>query len=103
MGSPDGYELLRNQLRPFATNEVAVFRQSDDSLEVTFCREGNRIFIETNVAPGARPDLTATDVNAGAREFVEHFANEASTRVPDALRWKDLAILEYYRGGTWTT
>ncbi len=89
-------QILRSEIAVVGSHDLATFSQSDDSLEIKFERDAGRVRISSNV-PGA--PTGETDVHAflaGAHEFIERFAREASIRVPNALGWKDLAGLRDY-------
>ena len=93
-------EILRSELPTVGSDHAATFRQSDDSLELTFERRGEQIHISSNVAGSKATDVNAADFFAGAKEFIERFARELSTRIPAALEWKDLSALRGYGDGS---
>ena len=90
--------ILRSEIAIVGDQEIATFNQSDDSLEIKFSRQGERIDVSSN-RPATRSENT--NVSAflrGSREFIQRFALEASKHVPAVLEWRDLVILREYAG-----
>ena len=89
-------EILRREIVLEGSNDVTVFRQSDDSLEVEFQRLHDQVRILPRLPGGCMGEVDVDEFLEGAREFVQSFAQEAVLRVPGALSWKDLASLRTY-------
>jgi hypothetical protein len=68
----------------------AKFRQGDDSLEIDFAVDRDRVLVSSE----GRQFWIGKDVFlSGARSFVREFARQLCERIPDFARWKDLRIL----------
>jgi len=68
----------------------ALFRQSDDGLELELATEDGQVTIS---GEGRTMRMTVGAFLGGARSFVLRFMQEAKARIPDALAWKDLKVL----------
>jgi len=91
--------ILRSELPLVASDAEATFRQSDDSLELTFVSRTGKVRISSNLRGSVDAEVGATDFFEGARDFIRRFARDAATRVPGALDWKDLSILRSFADG----
>lgn len=71
---------------------TAVFRQSDDSLEITLDVHNGQIRLTSNWPPGSL--IVEKDAFvSGTQDFIKHFTRQAVDYVPGALTWKDLKAL----------
>jgi hypothetical protein len=88
-------DIIRRDLPVVGDEHTAVFEQGDDSLRIYFERHGDHLRISANKVEAAG-ETTVSAFFEGARAFLKRFAQEAATRVPDALDWKDLEVLRAY-------
>jgi len=72
---------------------VLRFQQSDDMLEILFHIDGERVGITHNLKTGRSWDCRRSDLATAITDFVGAFANEATTKVPSLLDWRDMGVL----------
>jgi hypothetical protein len=87
--------ILSRDLPELGDRHNAVFEQSDDALRIDFERRGDRLTIKSNHG-AAQGETSMPAFLAGTKAFLRRFAQEASSRVPAALDWKDLQVLRAY-------
>jgi hypothetical protein len=84
-----GFATILSEGFPLSTSR-ALFRQSDDGLELQLAAEDGQVTISED---GRTMSMMATAFLDGARSFVWRFTREARARIPNALAWKDLKVL----------
>lgn len=93
-------EILQRDLPLIGGDRTSTFSQSDDALTITFDRRDDHISVTTNLKGASKLETSVPAFFAGTREFIERFAEEASSRIPSALEWKDLTVLRSFRSLT---
>lgn len=89
---------LANVVGELRTGAVGTFKfqQGDDMLEITFRAEANVVDISHNLAPSRSWTCDRRVLEQAMIDFIVAFTDEASERVPDLFRWRDLEILQYF-------
>ena len=72
------------------------FQEGDDMLEISFQANRESVTISHNLSPDETWQCGRAALERAMVDFVIAFTEEASKKVPDLLKWRDLEILRVF-------
>lgn len=72
------------------------FQQGDDMLEISFQADKESVTISHNLSPDETWQCGRATLERAMVDFVIAFTEEASKKVPDLLKWREMEILRFF-------